>query len=59
MRATVAAGFGSVAVLWALSQWTELSTTIISPHLMIVELRHTTGQTVRLGGGHMHDDPGL
>ena len=59
MRATVAAGFGSVAVLWALSLCTELSTTIISPRLMIVELRHTTGQTVRLVGGHMHDDPGL
>ena len=59
MRATVTVGFGSVAVLWALSQWTELSTTIISARLMIVELRHTTGQTVRLVGGHMHDDPGL
>ena len=55
----MAAGFGTVAVLWALSQWMELSTTIISPGLMIVELRHTTDQTVRLVGGHMHDDPGL
>ena len=43
MRAMVAAAFGSVVVPWAHSQWTELSTTINSPRLMIVELRHTTG----------------
>ena len=59
MRATVAVGFGSVAVLWALCKWTELSLTVVSPRLMIVKLRHTTSQTVRLVGWRMHDDPGL
>ena len=42
LRATVADGFGSVAVLWSHSQRWEEVTTALSPRLLVVDL-HSTG----------------
>ena len=56
MRATVAQGFGSVAVLWKHANWSETDTVQLSERILVVELQHTTGQGVRVVGGHVHHD---
>ena len=59
MRETCGVGREGVALLWKGSEWSEVSSMSIHPRLLIVQMKHVSGDTLWVLVGHMHCEPGM